>query len=56
MRKKREIQKLRIKQILDLYTKEELDAIDYFQGKGFYAKYQNPRTKPNIFETRQSFL
>ena len=38
------------------YTKEELDARDYFQGNGFYKKQQDPRVKPNIFDTRQSFL
>lgn len=38
------------------YTKEELDAIAYFQGTGFYEKQQNPKTKPNIFDMRQSFL
>ena len=38
------------------YTKEELDAIAYFQGTSFYQKQRNPKTKPNIFDTRQSFL
>lgn len=38
------------------YTKEELDAIDYFQGTGFYARQQDPKMKPNIYDTRQSFL
>ena len=38
------------------YTKEKLDAIDYFDGTGFYQKQQNPEVKPNIFDTRQSFL
>ena len=31
-------------------------ALDYFQGTGFYQKYQDPRLKPNIFDTRQTFL
>ena len=33
-----------------------MDAMDYFQGTGFYARQQDPKTKPNIFDTRQSFL
>jgi hypothetical protein len=56
MRKKREIKRLRMQENPKFYTKEELDAIDYFQGNGLYAKYQDKRTKPNIFDTRQSFL
>jgi len=56
MRKKREIKKLRIQEIPNLYSKEELDAISYFQGTGFYIKHQNPKVKSNIFDTRQSFL
>jgi hypothetical protein len=54
IRKRREIQKLRIQEIPDFLTKEELDAIDYFQGTGFYLKYQDPKT--NIFDTKKSFL
>ena len=38
------------------YTKEELDALDYVNGKGVYAKYQDKKEKYNIFDTRQSFL
>jgi hypothetical protein len=56
IRKKRDIKKLRIQEIPNLYTKEELDAISYFQGTGFYIKHQDPKVKPNIFDTRQSFL
>ena len=56
MRKKREIIRLRMKEDPKFYTKEELDARDYFQGNGIYAKYQNKREKYNIFDTRQSFL
>jgi hypothetical protein len=33
MKKKREIKRLRIKENSNFYTKEELDAIDYFQGE-----------------------
>ena len=56
MRKQRELKRLRIKENSNLYTKEELDAIDYFQGTGFYQKYQDSKLKPNIFDTRQTFL
>ena len=52
MRKKREIKKLRIQKIPNFYTKEELDAISYFQGTGFYLKHQDLKVKPNIFDTR----
>ncbi len=52
MKKQREIK--RLKDVF--YTKEELDAIDYFHGTGIYRKHQDPRVKPNIFDTRQSFL
>lgn len=51
-----QLKRLRIKDTSGFYTKEELDAINYFHGKGFYAKQQDPTMKPNIFDTRQSFL
>ena len=38
------------------YTKDELDSIDYFYGRGIYAAAQDPSEKPNIFDTRQTFL
>jgi len=56
MRKKREMIRLRMKEEPKFYTKEELDAMNYFQGNGIYAKYQDKREKYNIFDTRQSFL
>jgi hypothetical protein len=56
MRKKSELKRLRIKDNSKRYTKQELDAMDYFHGTGFYKKYQEPAMKPNIFDTRQSFL
>ena len=37
-------------------TPQERDAFDYFHGTGFYKYYQNPKTLPNIFDTRQSFV
>lgn len=30
--------------------------MDSFYGTGFYKKQQDPRSKPNIFDTRQTFL
>jgi len=56
MKKKRELKRLRIKENSNFYTNEELDAIDYFQGTGFYQKHQDPGLKPKIFDTRQTFL
>ena len=56
LRKKREITKLRMKDDFSIYSKEELDAINYFRGKGYYAECQHPSVSPNIFDTRQSFV
>lgn len=56
MRKQREFKRLRIQENSNLYTKEELDAVNYFHGTGFYKKYQDPAMKPNIFDARQTFL
>ncbi len=56
IKKQTELKRLRIKDTSGFYTKEEEDAINYFHGKGFYAKQQDPNMKPNIFDTRQSFL
>ena len=55
MQKKREALRLRLKENFNR-TPEEQDAVDYFNGTGIYAKYQDIKTKPNIFDTRQSFL
>ena len=55
MRKRREALRLRLKENFARTAKEQ-NAIDYFNGTGFYAKYQDIRTEPNIFDTRQSFL
>lgn len=35
-------------------TAEEEFAINYFHGTGFYAKLQDPKTPPNIFDTRKT--
>lgn len=56
MRKKSKLKRLKIKENSNYYTKKELDAIDYFHGNGFYQKYEDPKLKPNIFDTRQTFL
>lgn len=56
MRRKREMLRLRMIQTPKTYTKEEEDAMDYFQGNGMYAEYQDEKKQYNIFDTRQSFL
>jgi hypothetical protein len=56
MRKKKEIIKLRMVDDLNFYSEKELDAINYFKGKSFYARCQDPSVAPNIYDTRQSFL
>ena len=56
LRKKKEIIKLRMIDDSSLYSEKELDSINYFRGKGCYARYQDPSAAPNIFDTRQSFL
>ena len=40
----------------NFYTEKELDSINYFKGKGYYARFQDPSVASNIFDTRQSFL
>jgi hypothetical protein len=55
MQKKREALRLRLKENFNR-TSEEQDAVDYFNGTGIYVKFQDIKTKPNIFDTRQSFL
>ena len=37
-------------------TAEEKSSIDYFHGTGIYAKFQDPKTPPNILDTRKTFL
>jgi hypothetical protein len=56
MRKREEIERVRALRNTPYYTKEELDAIDYFHETGIYAIFQDPKTKPNIFDTRKTFL
>ena len=56
LRKKKEIIKLRMIDDSSLYSEKELDSINYFKGKGCYARFQDPSAAPNIFDTRQSFL
>lgn len=56
MKKQAALRRTRMMDKRNHYTKEELDAIAYFQGTGFYAKQQDPKMKPNIYNTRQSFL
>jgi len=56
MKRTRELKRLRLLYNKSFYTREELDAMDYFHGTGFYKQYQHPKQKPNIFDTRQTFL
>ncbi len=35
-------------------TAEEKSAINYFHGTGFYSKLQDPKTPPNLFDTRKT--
>lgn len=56
MIKKRELERLWILETPNIYSKEQLDSIHYFQRTGFYSKYQHIKVKPNIFDKRQSFL
>ena len=56
MKREKELKRLRQLNKKSYYTREELDAIDYFRRTGFYKKQQDPKVKPNIFDTRQSFL
>lgn len=39
-----------------LFSPEEKDAIAYFQGTGFYADCQRLEERPNVFDTRETFL
>lgn len=56
MPRKKELKRLGVLDKKSYYTKEELDAMDYFYGTGFYQKQQYPEVNPNIFDTRQSLL
>ena len=55
MRKRREAIKMRLPKNFNR-NHEEQEEINYFQGIGIYAQHQDSETKPNIFDTRQSFL
>lgn len=56
MTKQAELRRIRVMNRRSHYTKEELDAIAYFQGTGFYARQQDSKIKPNIYDTRQTLL
>lgn len=56
MKKQEACRNLRIRNPTEFYTKQELDSIDYFHGTGFYARQQSIDVKPNIYDTRESFL
>ena len=42
--------------VLDGLQHTNVIIINYFKGKGYYARYQDLSAAPNIFDTRQSFL
>lgn len=56
--KLREARKLHIsdKYASKSLTVQEKVALNYFNGTGFYTQYQNPKTFPNVFDTKQSFF
>lgn len=56
MKKKEELNKRKLNDQKLYYTQPELTAMDYFNGVGFYEKQQNPHVKPNIFDTRETFI
>lgn len=39
-----------------MLTQDEKDALNYFDGTGFYQYHQDLNTPPNIYDTRQTFL
>ena len=39
-----------------LLTDDEKFAIDYFHGRGTFKKSHDPKTRPNLYDTRQTFL
>ena len=39
-----------------LLTDDEKFAIDYFHGRGTCEKFQDPKTRPNLYDSRQTFL
>lgn len=56
MKKQEELNKRQLTNQKLYYTQPELTAMDYFNGVGFYEKQQNPHVKPNIFDTRETFI
>ena len=44
IKKQIQLKRLRIQETSSVYTKEEVDAMNYFHGKGFYAKTQDSKT------------
>lgn len=58
MWKQNALQKRRITDNQSTYSKEELDAVAYFHGAGFYTNQQDPSKTPDvtIYNTRQTFL
>jgi hypothetical protein len=54
--KKKKIIKLRMIDDSNLYSEKKLDSINYFEGKAYYARWQDSSLALNSFEIRQSFL
>lgn len=54
--KQKELERVRIRPTSKTYSKQELDALDYFNGCGFYKRQQDYKQPPNIFDSRESFL
>ena len=48
MKRRKELKRLGVLDKKSCYTKEELDAMDYFHGTGFYKQHQDPELKPNF--------
>ena len=54
--KKRKMSPLGISSSKEFFSEEEKDAIAYFKGTGFYHYHQKIDKKPNIYDTRETFL
>lgn len=45
-----------VKEVLRSLSRKEYESIKYSRGKGFYAYKRHYRTRPNIYDNRESFL
>ena len=53
---KLKISPLELSSSKEFFSAEEKDAIAYFEGTGFYQYYQKIEKRPNIYDTRETFL